>query len=171
MNTQRENKNELTLLIIGYIVLIAGIIALSLAFSGCNVERQAIKKKNWVEDKAPNVLMAYCASIAITDTVLIKGKDRIVQNYVIDTFAQIGDTTYLTDTLPCPPVAIPTPDTLKIKTIDTSGNALLRSELSSSKVDANKTHAKLGTTTIWAIVGWIVAIVMAILLGLSFKKL
>jgi hypothetical protein len=123
-----------------------------------------------LEQKHPELLLQYCASKAITDTVVIPGGVRIDTQ----TVWVRCDTVVKTDTLRWTmwkkiPVYSHTTDTFLVNRIDTSGKALLRSENIRISDENNTLHGKLSTWQFWAILGWLLVVLLAVGIGFLIK--
>lgn len=167
-----KKDNSLLVLIICYISLLIIIILIATSISGCNTLNRAVRKRQWIERKQPYVLAQYCANIAQTDTIFKKGKDTIIQTYKIDTISRIikaNDTTYITRTVRNKPIIIHSSDTLIVRTIDTSGIALIKNKIKSQEALINIDKGKIETKNKWALIGWGFALLACIVIGFFIR--
>ena len=159
----KKNKNEIWILIIGYVVFLTILISVA---SSCSPQRKLYS----LEHKHPELLLQYCASNAITDTVILPGRLQVDTQTVVLSC----DTVFQTDTLKWNvvkkvPIYTHVPDTIVANIVDTSGKALLRNENSRITDENNTLEGKLSAWQFWAILGWVVVIAAAVGIGFSFK--
>lgn len=171
----RTNK-EIYILMSIYLL---GLVVLMFFASGCNVHDLALKKRQWIERKDKQVLTAYCASISRRDTVILKGKDSIIHNYIdvapdslislIDSIKNSHQKITKTIRVKCPDIRVSLPDTVKVSIIDTSGMGTLRAELYSAQKQNNTSEGKYKGMRVWAYVGWGLSILLGIIIGILIK--
>lgn len=160
---QQTRKNDIWLLILTYMVLLTVIITVACS---CSPQRKLAS----LEQKHPELLLQYCASNAITDTVLIPGAVRVdTQTVVLDCDTVTKTDTFRWQVVKKVPVKVHVPDTIVVNNIDTSGKALLRSENSRLTDENNTLQGKLSTWQFWAILGYILAIIEAVIIGIFIK--
>lgn len=158
-----KKNNETWVLLIFYIVILTVIVAFA---TSCSPQRKLAN----LERKHPKLLLQFCDSKAINDTIVIPGGVQIDTQ----TVWMRCDTVYNTDTFRWVewkkvPVYRHTADTFIVSKIDTSGKALLRSENSRITSENSTLKGKLSTWQFWAIFGYGIAIVLAVIIGMFIK--
>lgn len=162
-NNREIKGNETWILLICYIALLTIIIVLA---TSCSPQRRLAN----LERNHPQLLLQFCDSKAINDTVVIPGALQIDTQ----TVWLRCDTVYKTDTLHWTkwekvPVYRYLADTFVVSKIDTSGKALLRSENSGLQQQKDKLQGKLSAWQFWAIFGYIIVIILAVIVGIFLK--
>lgn len=159
----KRNGNDIWVLVIGYVVMLVLIITIA---SSCSPQR-----KMWnLEQKHPELLLQYCASRAITDTVVIPGGVQIdTQTVTLDCDTVTKTDTFRWQVVKKIPIKMDVHDTIVVNMVDTSGKALLRSENSRLTDENNTLEGKLSTWQFWAILGWLLVVSLAVGIGFLIK--
>jgi len=159
----KEHKNDIWLLILSWAVLIVIIIALA---SSCSPRKQLAR----LEYKHPELLLRYCDIKAITDTVVIPGGIQVdTQTITLDCDTVTTTDTFSWQVVKRIPVKVHVPDTIVVNMVDTSGKALLHSDNSRLTDENNTLQGRLSTWQFWAILGYVLAIVLAVIIGLFVR--
>lgn len=147
-----------------------------LIISGCSVQKRAIKRVNWVDDRHPITLVRWCAdNVPVrADTVLIPGREIVIPGTVVEVDCDTVTETVYNDRVvqvPCPPSTVRT-DTAYITKVDSAAIMVIRHEKDSMQAqmiavvnDLNRAKGAKSTWMWFAIVAGALLIAMAYLWG------
>lgn len=159
----------------GIIRTISGVLILILIAS-CSVQKRAIKRVKWVDERHPVTLARWCAdNVPVrADTVLIPGKEIVIPGTVVEVDCDtVTDTVYKDRVVKvaCPPSTVRT-DTAYITKVDSAALMVIRYEKDSMQAqiisienDLNRAKGAKNTFMWIAIVAGSLLVVMAYLWG------
>lgn len=147
-----------------------------LLIASCSVQKRAIKRVKWVDDRHPITLVRWCAdNVPVrADTVLIPGKEIVMPGVVVEVDCDtVTDTVYKDRVVKvtCPPSMVRT-DTAYITKVDSAAIVVIRHEKDSVQAqvisienDLNRANGAKNTWMWLAIAAGSLLVVMAYMWG------
>lgn len=148
-------------------------IVILLLTAGCSVQKRAIKRVKWVDDRHPITLVRWCAdNVPVrADTVLIPGKEVVIPGTVVEVDCDtVTDTVYKDRVVQvaCPPSTVRT-DTAYITKVDSAAIMVIRHEKDSIQAQIvaveNDLNRAKGAKSTWM---WIAIVAGGLLVVLAY---